>query len=189
MIKKVIPDCYYKKIQDIPYTKLYEEGYRLILTDLDNTLISYLEKEPTSELFEWKKRIEEIGFEVIIVSNSRKDRVAHFASLLNVPYVKFAKKPLKFGLKKGIRLAKKEYSKNQIIEIGDQLMTDVFGARRTGLYTILVQAIDRKTEIFTTRWNRRIEKFFLRRIRKKYPFLFEEKLKSYVEDNYDSETL
>ncbi|MDE6407074.1 MAG: hypothetical protein K2K50_00515, partial [Anaeroplasmataceae bacterium] len=75
MLKKLIPNDYYKTIEDIPYNKLYADGFRLILTDLDNTLISYLEKEPTDVLFEWKKRIEEIGFEIIIVSNSRKDRV------------------------------------------------------------------------------------------------------------------
>ena len=63
MIKKLIPDYYFKTINDIPYTKLYEEGYRLILTDLDNTLISYKEKEPTEELFKWKEEVENIGFE------------------------------------------------------------------------------------------------------------------------------
>ncbi len=186
MIKKLIPDCYYKTILDIPYTKLYEEGYRLILTDLDNTLISYLEKEPTEALFSWKKMVEEIGFEIILVSNSRKDRVEHFAKLLGLKFVKFAKKPLKFGLKKGMRIANKKYNKTQILEIGDQLMTDVFGSKRVGLYTILVKAIDRKTEIFTTRWNRRMEEHFLKRIQKKYPEEYIEKLLPYVEDCYDN---
>ena len=75
MIKKLIPDKYYKTINDIPYTELYDKGFRLILTDLDNTLISYKETDPTIELHAWLKMVKEIGFEVIIVSNSKKYRV------------------------------------------------------------------------------------------------------------------
>ena len=182
MLKKLIPDYYYKTIEDIPYTKLYEEGKRLILTDLDNTLISYLEKEPTDALFAWKKKVLELGFEVIIVSNSRKDRVEHFAKLLDVPYVKFAKKPLLFGMKKAIKLAGKEYKKEEIMEIGDQLMTDVFASRRLGVLTILVHAIDKKTEILPTKINRRLEKFFLRQIECRHPRLYQSKLDAYVRD-------
>ena len=182
MIKKLIPDYYYKSIYDIPYTELYEKGYRLILTDLDNTLISYLEKEPTPELFEWKKMVQDMGFEVIIVSNSRKYRVEYFSKLLNLPFVKFAKKPTKLGLKKALRIASRKYKKFEVFEIGDQLMTDVFGSRRLGVLTILVKAIDKKFEVFTTRINRRLEEFFLNRIKKKLPDLYEKKLAEYVRD-------
>ena len=51
MLKKLIPDYYFKSIYDIPYTQLYENGIRLILTDLDNTLISYKETLPNETLF------------------------------------------------------------------------------------------------------------------------------------------
>ena len=99
MILKLVPDYYFTTIEDIPYDKLYADGVRLILTDLDNTLISYKEEEPTLELFKWKEKILNMGFEVIIVSNSRKHRVEHFANKLGLPFVKFAKKPTKFGMK------------------------------------------------------------------------------------------
>lgn len=185
MIKKLIPDYYYNSIKDIPYTKLYSEGFRLILTDLDNTLISYLETEPTDALFNWKKEVEELGFEIILVSNSRKDRVRHFASKLGLKYVKFAKKPLKFGLKKALKMSSRKYDKTEVLEIGDQLMTDVFGSKRVGLMTILVKAIDHKTEVFTTKFNRKLEEHFLKKIQKKYPADYEQKLKKYVEEQHD----
>ena len=186
MIKKLIPSYYYKTINDIPYNKLYEEGFRLILTDLDNTLISYLEKEPTLELFSWKKMVEEIGFEIIIVSNSRKERVKHFANSLGLKYVKFAKKPTKFGLKKALRIANRKYAKSEVLEIGDQVMTDVYGSRRLGVYTILVKAIDKKTEILPTKINRKLEDHFLKKIQKKYPNLYAERLEEYVRDKNDN---
>lgn len=189
MIKKLIPDYYYNSIKDIPYTKLYSEGYRLILTDLDNTLISYLEKEPTEALFTWKRAVEEIGFEIILVSNSRKDRVRHFASILGLKYVKFAKKPLKFGLKKALKKASKSYSIHEVFEIGDQIMTDVYGSKRMGLMTILVKAIDHKTEVLPTKINRKLEEHFLKKIKKKYPERYEHSLKQYVEEKNDSKKM
>ena len=163
MILKLVPDYYYTTIKDIPYDKLYADGVRLILTDLDNTLISYKEEEPTPELFKWKEKVLGMGFEVIIVSNSRKNRVSHFANILGLPFVKFAKKPTKFGMKKALKIA----------------------SRRMNIITILVKAIDRKTEVFTTKINRKLEKFFLGRIKKKYPLIYKEKLLKYVEEKDD----
>lgn len=190
MIKKLIPDYYYNSIDDIPFTKLYEDGYRLILTDLDNTIVSYKVLDPTEESHNFKKMLEEIGFEVIIVSNSKKDRVDRFASELDLPYVKSAMKPLKKGYKRAIKkVASKQYPKNQILTIGDQIMTDVFGSKRLNLTTLLVKAIDRKTEVWTTRFNRRMEKFFLKRIKKKLPNVYKEKLEEYVREAYDSEEM
>lgn len=182
MLKKFIPDVYASTIYDISYTKLYESGKRLILTDLDNTLISYKETDPTQELYKWKEEVMALGFEIIIVSNSKKHRVEHFAELLGLKYVKFAKKPLKSGFKKAVKIAEKKYKKEEIIEFGDQVMTDVFGSRRCGFTTYLFKAIDKKTEKRVTRFNRKLENIILKLIKKKYPNLFEEKLSLYLKE-------
>ena len=86
--RNYIPDLYINKITDLDFKQLYAEGYRLILTDLDNTLISYKETEPTPEIISFVRNLEAIGFEVFIISNSLKDRVSHFSSILGVDYVK-----------------------------------------------------------------------------------------------------
>ncbi len=185
-IKKFIPEEYYTTIYDIDYNKLYDMGKRLILTDLDNTLISYKEKEPTKELIEWKNKLEQMGFEIIICSNNKKNRVSSFSNKLGLKYVYKAKKPLKCGLKKAIKLASRKYSRDEIVEIGDQIMTDQFGSKRMKLYTIMVKNIDPKTEIWTTRFNRRLENKILRRIKKKYPSLYKEKLERYVSEKIAS---
>ena len=75
MFLNFVPDAYYQNIAEIPYNTLYEQGIRLILTDLDNTLLSYKEDAVSEALLQWKKQMEEYPFEVIIVSNSRKKRV------------------------------------------------------------------------------------------------------------------
>lgn len=66
MLKKLIPDYYFKSIYDIPYTQLYENGIRLILTDLDNTLISYQEELPNKELFELKNKLNKIDRKSVV---------------------------------------------------------------------------------------------------------------------------
>lgn len=180
MIKKLIPIYYFKSIYDIPYQELYDSGIRLLLADMDNTLISYKETLPSDKLINLKKEIEEIGFELILVSNSRKNRVDTFANAFNIKYVKFSTKPLKRGIKKAIKkVASKKYEKNEILLLGDQLMTDIYGGSRCKIKTALIEAIDKNTDISTTRFNRKLERFFLKRIKKKYPKEYDLKLKEY----------
>lgn len=186
MIKKLIPDYYFKSIYDIPLEELYQKGIRLILTDLDNTLISYGQTDPDEKLFEFKRKIIDLGFEFILVSNSRKNRVDHFALLYDIPYVKFSTKPLKRGIKRAIKkVAKKKYENNQIILLGDQLMTDVLGGKRCKINVALIEPIDKRTDILSTRINRGMESFFLRRIKKRYKEEYNLKLKEFAGDKND----
>lgn len=180
--KKFFPHEYVQSIYDVDYNKLYAEGFRLILTDLDNTLISYKEDEPNEKLFAWKEEMEAIGYKIIVVSNSGKARVKHFADLFGVEFVNSATKPLKRGYKKGLK--KTEFKKEQVIFMGDQLMTDIYGANRVGMLGILVAAIDKKTERFITRVNRFNEKRVLKRIKKKYPEKFKERLEEYYAKHF-----
>lgn len=182
---KFVPSTYVNTVFDIDYNKLYERGIRLILTDLDNTLISYKENNADDKLLEWIKQRKNEGFEVIIVSNnSNKERVTSFAKELEINSVSVAMKPLKRGIKKALKLASRKYDYNEVVSIGDQLMTDVFSANRMKFNSVLVKAIDRKTEKWTTRFNRKLELHVIKKISKKYPELYEERIKIYYEDNY-----
>ena len=182
---KFIPSLYVNTVFDIDYTKLYDSGIRLILTDLDNTLISYKEDKADGNLLRWIRERKDEGFEIIIVSNnSNKKRVISFAEELDIKNISRATKPLKRGMKKALKLATKKYHPTEVVAIGDQLMTDVFSANRMGFSSILVKAIDRKTEKWTTRLNRKLEMHVIKRIKKKYPKLYEERIKIYYEENY-----
>ncbi len=183
-LKKFIPNEYETTVYDINFEKLYNEGKRLIISDLDNTLISYKEEIPNNELKELKNRLEQMGFKIVLCSNNHKKRVKKFADALGVLFVASAKKPFTMGLRKAHKLAIKEYNynfkKEEIVEIGDQLLTDQYASKKYGLYTIMVKNIDPKTEIWTTRFNRRLENKILKRIEKKHNDLYEQKLKRYV---------
>ena len=181
MLKKLIPDYYYNSIYDIPLEELYNKGIRLILTDMDNTLISYNETDPNPKLFEFKNRVLELGFEFILVSNSRKNRVDHFAKLYDIPYVKFSLKPLRRGIRKALnKVSKNKYKKKEVILLGDQLMTDILAAKRAKINACLIEPIDKTSDIKSTRMNRKLERFFLKRLKKKYRTIYDERLKRFA---------
>ena len=183
--KKFIPTIYKETVFDIDYIKLYEKGIRLILTDLDNTLVSYMDNEVNERLLNWVEDRKRDGFEIIIISNnSSETRVKQFANKLGIDYLSRAMKPLKFGFKKVLKKASRKYSPNEVVAIGDQLMTDVFAANRMNFTSVLVKAVDRKTEKWTTKFNRILETHVLKKIEEKHSQLFEECLRNYKEENY-----
>ena len=166
--KNFIPNEYHNSVYDIDFEKLYKEGYRLILSDLDNTLISYDQYEPSKENLELIKKVREIGFEIILVSNNIQSRLDKYTKDLDIIGLANARKPLNIGTRKAINLANTK-DKDKIIFIGDQLMTDIWGAKRFGLYSVLVDPIKQKTEKWYTKLNRRTEYKMLDKINKKYP--------------------
>ncbi len=178
--QRCIPDAFYASIFEIPYDKLKEQGIRTLFFDLDNTIIDYEEVElPKAqiELIETLKK----DFKIIILSNTNYKRVSKAVSILDVPFIWHAKKPLKFGFAKALKMANGK--KEETIIIGDQLMTDVLGASFFGIKAILVASVRRKSDGLSTRFNRKIEKVILRRIRKKAPKLYQERLEEYVKTN------
>ena len=163
-MKKFIPDMYKKNIYEINYEKLKKMGKKYLFFDLDNTIISYLQNKPTKEnkiLFDKLKKME---FEVFIFSNSPSNRLEPFEKELNVKAFSGSMKPLKKGYKKVLNM----YDKDKCVFIGDQIMTDVIGAKRNGLYVIFIDRINNKEPIYTKFW-RFFEFFVLKRYeRKKY---------------------
>ncbi len=190
MTKKFIPNFYYNSIYDIPLEDWKKEGIRLILTDLDNTLISYNEKMPNDALYEFKNKVLNLGIEFIIVSNSRKERVENFAKALGIPCVKFSTKPLKRGINKAIyKVAHGCYSKDQVVLLGDQIMTDILGGNRVGIKTCLIKAVDKSSDKLPTRINRNLEKKAILRVKKKFEEEYNQLLKDYYEEIYDNKKM
>ncbi len=167
-MKRFTPNAHFKSIHKINLQELYDIGKRLILTDLDNTLACYNTHEVLDELREFIKNAKEIGFEVRIVSNTtNKTRVTTFCEGVEVEGVGNAKKPFKGKLRKMAN----GYEVNQVIMVGDQVMTDVWGGNRAGFYTILVDPVDGNSDkVYTKMFNRKIERRILRRLEKKGKF-------------------
>lgn len=164
-VKKYIPRICANSVYDIDYDKLYSEGKKIILFDLDNTLLPYNQKYAHQELRDLLERIQNIGFKILIFSNNSKKRVSVFCDDVKLGYVTRATKPLKRGFKKAMKKLTCK-NKNEIVAVGDQILTDVLGANRFGIDSILVKTIKKTSQKWYTRLNRLSEKSVLKRIKK-----------------------
>lgn len=156
MLKKLIPQQQVNSIYEIDLHALFKQGYRGIITDLDNTLVGAKAPLATPELIDWLKVVGQIGFQIVIVSNNQRERVTQFAEPLSLPFIYRAKKPTNASFRRALHIMNLEAG--QTVVIGDQMLTDVLGGNRMGLYTILVQPISPADEGFFTKVNRRLEK-------------------------------
>lgn len=161
-MKKLYPNLYLKKVEDITIEKLIKNKIKLLILDVDNTLIDYY-KNLTEEVVNWAKEMKGQGIKLYILSNTNDRRkVKEVAEVLGIPYKHFATKPLK----RGFRYIQKQMNMKpeNIAVVGDQLFTDILGGNRCNMFTILVDPIDDKKEYWYTAWKRPIEN----KIKKKY---------------------
>ncbi len=155
---RVLPMAVYKTVFELDY-EAYREHYDTVIYDLDNTLLPYDDSTVTDQIYQLFETLSTLDYKVMIVSNSTSARVQATAEALGVPWIKSAKKPLKGAFFKALKHLGSTPKK--ALFIGDQLMTDVWGANRAGLNPILVRAIKRKSEKWYTRLNRRLEQKML----------------------------
>ena len=159
-----IPDIYVKNIFEIDYKKLKSNGIKCVLFDLDNTIATLQELKPNKDIKELFAYIVDLNIKTIIISNSRKPRVAPFKEELNVDSCYSSFKPLKRKYKKILKMFHYEFS--EVAAVGDQILTDVFGANRCGITSILVDSLTPEDK-FLTRINRKFEKIILNNLKKK----------------------
>jgi len=172
--KKFLPTYFYPKIEDIDFDKLKEQGVKSLFFDLDNTVIPYDENIISFQTLSFLKNLQS-SFDIMIVSNSHKHRVA--PAVHDLPFVYYAKKPLKMGIRKAIKTFAR--NKDEVILIGDQIVTDVFGANRMKIKSILVKPIKKSSDRWITRFNRKIAAHILKGVKKRYPNPYEELIKPY----------
>lgn len=160
----IYPNLYLDSIKNINPELLKKNNIKGLILDVDNTLIDYY-KNLVVGLEDWCRELKEEGIKCIIVSNSNKrEKVETVAKKLDIPYILFAKKPFKSGF---IKASKKlEIEPSKIAAVGDQIFTDVIGANRCNMFSILVKPVDKK-DIFITWIKRPIENVLIKRYLKK----------------------
>ncbi|MBR2527872.1 MAG: YqeG family HAD IIIA-type phosphatase [Blautia sp.] len=159
------PDEYLDSAYSIDYEELYREGIRGLLFDIDNTLVPHgaPADERTILLF---KHLKELGFRSCFLSNNQYERVASFNDSVKESFIENAHKPSVRNYRKAMKLLGTD--EKSTVFIGDQLFTDIFGAKRSGIRTILVKPIHPKEEIqiVLKRYLEKIILFFYQRSRK-----------------------
>ena len=133
----LLPDFIFKQLTDISAQFLKDLEIELLLLDFDNTMLPYTTDTPGEDLLRWIGEMKAHGIDLCIVSNSKKQRVPKFSQMYDVPCVTHAHKP---GIK-GIARAKKKMGDKKAAFVGDQIFTDVLGANRAGIPSVLVKPI------------------------------------------------
>ena len=166
MFNKFFPDEYMASTYVISFEKLYKEGCRGVIFDIDNTLVPHgaPADERAKKLF---ARLEEIGFQSCLLSNNQEPRVKMFNQDIQTNYIYNAHKPSTKNYVKAME--KMGTDKENTLFVGDQLFTDVWGAKRAGIRNILVKPIHPKEEIqiVLKRYLERIVLFFYKKEQKK----------------------
>lgn len=155
-----VPDMYQENIYKIDYDALISRGIKCLIFDLDNTLVTILEKVPREENKELFKKLKDMGFKIYIASNSIKARVKPFHEELKVDFIYSVKKPNPTKISELINSTK--YGLSEIAMIGDSMMDDVVCGNTIGVTTILLDQISKREYPFA-----RIRRIKEKKIQKK----------------------
>lgn len=144
MFDMFFPDKYVASTYVIDFEQLYKQGYRGLIFDIDNTLVPHgaPADKRALELF---SRLKKIGFKCCLISNNQEPRVKRFNQDIQVDYIYDAHKPSTKNYLKAMEIMGTD--RGNSLFIGDQLFTDVWGAKRAGIGNILVKPIHPKEEI------------------------------------------
>ncbi|MCI9411378.1 MAG: YqeG family HAD IIIA-type phosphatase [Eubacterium sp.] len=163
MFERFFPDESVSSTYDIDFQSLYEEGYRGILFDIDNTLVEH-GKGASDQALDLFRRLGEMGFQCCLISNNKKQRVSSFNEKIGAHMIFNAHKPRRKGYREAMEMM--GTNKENTLFVGDQLFTDIWGAKRIGIRNILVKPINKNEEIQIV-LKRYLEKIILKEYRQK----------------------
>ena len=162
MYQSLFPSEDYDSAYDIDFYAYYNKGYRGILFDVDNTLVEH-GQPVTIRAIELFARLREAGFKTCIISNNKEYRVKPLADALESYYVYKAGKPAARGYIEGMEHM--GTSGSTTLFVGDQIFTDILGANRAGIHSILVKPVAKHEEIQIV-LKRKLEYFILKKYNK-----------------------
>lgn len=144
MLEIFYPDNEAESAYRIDYKKLYERGYRGIIFDIDNTLVPHGAPADKTAVALFRN-LRKLGFGTMLLSNNREPRVKGFSDSVGSKYIFKAGKPAKAGYERAMELMGTR--PENTLFVGDQLFTDIWGAKKAGIVTYLVKPIHPKEEI------------------------------------------
>jgi HAD superfamily phosphatase (TIGR01668 family) len=147
------PDYFYTSVHAVPYGELHSRGIRGLIFDVDNTLTAFDSPLPDEKTAALIARLQGMGFSLSLVTNNTGRRIREFNSGMQLPAVANALKPFTRGIRRAMREMGTTHTNSAII--GDQLFSDIWGGKRAGITTILVEPITRRDF-----WFVHIKRFF-----------------------------
>ena len=143
MIGLLFPFEYVDSVFSIDYEKLVQKGYKGIIFDIDMTLVPH-GYDSTKEIDELFKTIHRAGLKTLLLTNNSEERVKRFIKNIDTLYLCDAHKPDVEGYLKAIQMM--GIQKNETVFVGDQIFTDIYGANKCGIASILVKYVTATVE-------------------------------------------
>ena len=164
MCKRFIPYAHAQSIYEISTDFFLRNNVHLLIIDLDNTLDSYRLYEPTPRAIDLIADIKAAGITPVVVSNNTAKRVGQYAEKLGIDYLSSARKPFSRKLKNFLK--ERNVSPEEVMLVGDQLMTDVLAAKGAHIRVVLTEKIVKEDQ-FTTHFNRLLDRPIRAHLRRK----------------------
>ena len=158
-----LPDIMFSGIYDIDADFLQSRGIDTVILDIDNTLVTYGDPEPTEPVCRWIEGLRAAGLNIAVASNNKKERVELFCRKIGTFFTYDSGKPSG----KCVRLCCEKFGTvpERCAVIGDQIFTDVFGGNRAGALTCYVETLDRRFFWINVRYQ--LERGFIARGRRR----------------------
>ncbi len=159
MFETFLPSGIFRDIYEITPEYLKGLGVEALILDIDNTLVTYDDPEPTERVRSWLDAMHSAGIQTAFVSNNHSARVERFCRSLGCYFHADAKKPSRRYMREAMSSMGTDVTNTAAV--GDQLFTDVWAATRCGMRSYLVPPIkDKRTPFF--RFKRFLERPFIR---------------------------
>lgn len=166
-INFIIPDMYAPNVFEINYEQLKQKGINNLIFDIDNTIAFVDDLTVTDEIEKLFVKLKKQGFNIILMSNNSSGRVVPVAKVLDVSYLSNAGKPDKKSYDNVLKMLKCD--KKSAVAIGDQMITDIAGAKKYGIYTVLVDQLSEENNI-QTGTAKKLQDKIVRKLKKKKLF-------------------
>ena len=166
-IARVTPDNYFPNIYEIDYDKLKEKNYDTILFDIDNTITEVDDLTVPQKTIELFYKLKKLNFKILLISNNHQQRVAPISQKLGVPSISEAGKPNIKAYQKALKILSSK--KEKTVAIGDQILSDIVGAKKYGIKAILVDQLSKKNNI-QTGMAQKLQKHMIKKLIKKNKF-------------------
>lgn len=138
MFKNYYPHAHVKSVFTIDYLALYRKGYKGLIFDIDNTLVHHGD-DSTTQIDALFAQLKAMGFITLLLTNNEETRVKRFTKNIDTLYICDADKPDTKNYLKALKMM--GLSNDNTVFIGDQLFTDILGANKSHIPSILVDFI------------------------------------------------
>ena len=133
--------------------QLKKMGIKAIFSDLDNTLLAWNKADTAVEMKQLNEYLAKDGIRLVVISNNNAERIGKVLNPYHISFIAKARKPLPIGINKELKAL--NLHKDQVLMVGDQLITDIQAGKLTGGTKVLL-----KTLVETEKWKKKIKRLF-----------------------------